>query len=110
MYRIIYLTEVHENRNHTELGWVRLSPVSQLLPVVVKPSAVAGNDDVVSLFSDVILTSIYQPVDFTFALFLIILERRSETAESNYLLSICDILDINSLFSVMATAVTCRHQ
>lgn len=55
--------------------------ILQPLPVVVKPSAVAGDDDVVSLFSHIVLTSIYQSVDFSFALFFIILQKESQTGQ-----------------------------
>lgn len=52
------------------------------LPVVVKPSAVAGDDDVVSLFSHVVLARVYQSVDFSFSLFLIILQKETESDRS----------------------------
>ncbi len=42
-------------------------------PVVVKPGAVAWDDDVVSLFGHAVLAGINQSVDFSFALFLVIL-------------------------------------
>lgn len=52
---------------------------SSSLPVVVEPSAVAGDDDVVSLFSHIVLASIYQSVDFSFALLLIILQKETKS-------------------------------
>jgi len=51
-------------------------------PVIVKPRCVAGDDDVVRLFGHVVLTGVHQSVDFSFALFLVVLhtdkERRTD--------------------------------
>lgn len=47
-------------------------------PVVVKPGAVARDDDVVSLFRHVVLAGVHQPVHFSFALLLVILLNRCE--------------------------------
>lgn len=51
-------------------------------PVVVKPSTVAGNDDVVGLLAHVVLAGVHQSVDFGFALFFVVLQARTERAES----------------------------
>lgn len=45
-------------------------------PVVVKPGAVAGDDDVVGLLRHVVLAGVHQTVDFSFTLFFIILQER----------------------------------
>lgn len=47
----------------------------QVLPVVVKPGRVAGDDDVMSLLSNVVLTSIHQPAVIIFTLVLVILQK-----------------------------------
>lgn len=52
--------------------------ILKLLPVVVKPRAVAGDDDVVSLFRHIVLAGVHQPIDFSFALFLVILQKETE--------------------------------
>lgn len=54
-------------------------PIQRNLPVVVKPRGVAGNDDVVCLFCHIVFTCVHQTIDFTFALFLIILQRQKKT-------------------------------
>lgn len=53
--------------------------LSQLLPVVVKPGAIAGDDDVVRLLSNIILAGVYQSVDFGFALILVVLQNKGGT-------------------------------
>lgn len=54
-------------------------------PVVVEPGAVAGDDDVVSLFRHVVLAGIHQTIDFGFALFLVVLRRETERRVSGAL-------------------------
>ena len=49
-----------------------------LLPVVVEPGAVAGDDDVVSLLGHVVLAGVHQSVDFGFALFLVVLQEETK--------------------------------
>lgn len=55
--------------------------VLRLLPVVVEPSAVAGDDDVVSLFSHVVLAGVDQSVDLGFALFLVVLQTETKRGQ-----------------------------
>lgn len=47
-------------------------------PVIVKPGAVAGDDDVVSLFCHIVLAGVHQTIDFSFALFLVILQKETD--------------------------------
>lgn len=58
---------------HTQQNWLNSSS-----PVVVKPSAVAGNDDVVGLLTDVVLAGVHQSIYFSFALLFVILQVRTE--------------------------------
>lgn len=51
-------------------------------PVVVEPSAVAGNDDVVGLLAHVVLAGVHQAIDFSLALLFVILQVRAEREES----------------------------
>lgn len=50
-------------------------------PVVVKPGAVAGDDDVVGLLRHVVLAGVHQTVDFSFTLFFIILQESERARE-----------------------------
>lgn len=55
----------------------RSGPAEQVraenLPVIVKPGAVTGDDDVVSLLRHIVLTGIHQAVRLRLALLLIVL-------------------------------------
>lgn len=49
-----------------------------LSPVVVEPSAVAGDDDVVGLLAHVVLAGVHQAIHFGFALLFVILQVRTQ--------------------------------
>lgn len=62
--------------------WLSYGSLEQLVPVVVEPGAVAGDDDVVGLLGHVVLARVHQPVDFSFALLLVVLkEEESHRSE-----------------------------
>lgn len=54
------------------------SRFKMLSPVVVEPSAVAGDDDVVGLLAHVVLAGVHQAIHFGFALLFVILQVRTE--------------------------------
>lgn len=69
-----------------QLGVNEAPPTAWVLPIVVKPRSIAGDDDVVSLLSHIVFTSVDQPVDFRFTLLFIILQRKKErlTGQRNF--------------------------
>lgn len=52
---------------------IEMFPLYLSWPIVVEPGSITGNDDVMSLLSYIVLSSIH-PIDFSFALFIIILQ------------------------------------
>lgn len=54
-----------------------LQATTPRLPVVVEPGSIAGDDDVVGLLGHIVLACVYQPVGFSLALLLVLLQRET---------------------------------